>query len=69
MTMPQLQNCEHSPDGWCLSCVRELWNSRYMYMKQVERLEAKASHDSWGTNPDRSGGAFTQWEIDNANKW
>lgn len=24
MTMPYLMNCSHSPDGWCLSCVKEL---------------------------------------------
>ena len=21
MTMPHLENCEHSSDGWCLDCV------------------------------------------------
>jgi len=21
MTMPHLMNCEHTPNGWCLSCV------------------------------------------------
>ena len=25
MTMPHLMNCPHSEDGWCLSCVKELW--------------------------------------------
>lgn len=25
MTMPHLQNCSHSKDGWCLNCVKELW--------------------------------------------
>lgn len=24
MTMPHLQNCPHSPDGWCLECVGKL---------------------------------------------
>lgn len=27
MTMPHLQNCEHSPNGWCLDCVKKLWES------------------------------------------
>jgi hypothetical protein len=27
MTMPHLENCRHSPDGWCLDCVKELWDS------------------------------------------
>ncbi len=25
MTMPHLMNCPHSEEGWCLSCVKELW--------------------------------------------
>jgi len=25
MTMPHLMNCLHSEDGWCLDCVKELW--------------------------------------------
>ena len=25
MTMPHLMNCPHSEDGWCLNCVKELW--------------------------------------------
>lgn len=25
MTMPHLMNCQHSYDGWCLACVKELW--------------------------------------------
>lgn len=25
MTMPHLMNCPHSEDGWCLDCVKELW--------------------------------------------
>lgn len=28
MTMPHLMNCSHSPDGWCLECVKELWEER-----------------------------------------
>ncbi len=24
MTMPHLMNCPHSPDGWCLDCVKEM---------------------------------------------
>jgi len=26
MTMPHLMNCPHSEEGWCLSCVKELWD-------------------------------------------
>lgn len=38
-------------------------------LQDVEACCEKASYDSWKTNPDRSGGAFTQDEIDNANAW
>ena len=24
MTMPHLQNCDHSEDGWCLDCVKKM---------------------------------------------
>lgn len=34
-----------------------------------KRLKEKALEDSWKKNPDRSGGAFTQEEKDNASKW
>lgn len=26
MTMPHLMNCQHSPDGWCLDCVKEMYD-------------------------------------------
>jgi len=26
MTMPHLMNCGHSPDGWCLDCVKAIHN-------------------------------------------
>ena len=28
MTMPHLMNCLHSEDGWCLDCVKELWEEK-----------------------------------------
>jgi len=31
MTMPHLMNCSHSDNGWCLDCVKKLYDS-----KQVE---------------------------------
>jgi len=35
----------------------------------VESCIAKDVEQSWRDNPDRSGGQFTQEEIDNANRW
>lgn len=26
MTMPHLSNCQHSSDGWCLDCVKKLFD-------------------------------------------
>lgn len=28
MTMPHLMNCPHSGEGWCLDCVKELYDER-----------------------------------------
>jgi len=27
MTMPHLENCPHDSDGWCLDCVKELYDA------------------------------------------
>lgn len=41
----------------------------YEILKDVEKCLEKDVYDSWRENPDRSGGQFTQEEIDNANRW
>lgn len=28
MTMPHLMNCDHSADGWCLACVKRLYEEK-----------------------------------------
>jgi hypothetical protein len=38
-------------------------------LRDVESCVAKDVEQSWRENPDRSGGQFTQEEIDNANRW
>ncbi len=38
-------------------------------LQDVEVCCEKATEQSWRDNPDRSGGQFTQEEIDNASKW
>lgn len=39
----------------------------------IIRLQDELAHlkysQNWAENPDRSGGQFTQYDIDNANKW
>jgi hypothetical protein len=41
---------------------------RYI-LQDVESCVAKDVEQSWRDNPDRSGGQFTQEEIDNSNRW
>jgi hypothetical protein len=38
MTMPHLMNCVHSDDGWCLDCVKKLW-------ERADRLEASGESE------------------------
>ena len=38
-------------------------------LADVEKCVEKDVEQSWRDNPDRSGGQFTQDEIDNANRW
>ena len=38
-------------------------------LQDVEQCVKKESDDSWITNPDRSGGQFTEEEIKRGNEW
>jgi len=38
-------------------------------LQDVEVCCEKATADSWAINPDRTGGAFTQEEIDRSSNW
>jgi thiamine monophosphate synthase len=38
-------------------------------LQDVEVCCEKATADSWALNPDRSGGAFTDEEINRGNEW
>lgn len=38
-------------------------------LQDVEKCCKKATADSWALNPDRSGGAFTDEEINRSNEW
>lgn len=38
MTMPHLMNCPHSPDGWCLDCVKELWDEKDKLEKELNTM-------------------------------
>jgi hypothetical protein len=38
-------------------------------LQDVEQCCEKATADSWAVNPDRSGGAYTDEEINRADEW
>lgn len=37
--MPHLMNCEHADEGWCLGCVRELWDEKELAQTHVAALK------------------------------
>jgi len=44
MTMPELMNCPHSGDGWCLQCVRELSEGSN---RRISELEQQLKNWKW----------------------
>lgn len=38
MTMPHLMNCPHSPDSWCLTCVKELWEEKNSIEERLDKF-------------------------------
>lgn len=38
MTMPHLMNCPHSDTGWCLDCVKKLWERMNRYEITLEKI-------------------------------
>ena len=41
MTMPHLMNCSHSGDGWCLDCVKKLWEENDQARQRLENVRSK----------------------------
>ena len=41
MTMPHLMNCPHSDVGWCLGCVKELWEKHNGEIDKSNRASDK----------------------------
>jgi hypothetical protein len=56
MTMPHLMNCDHSEDGWCLECVRKLW-------EQKNPITAGPAVEGWSY---RLNGVFIGFDTDRA---
>ena len=44
-------------------------NELKVILFDVEKCCEKVTQDSWALNPDRSGGAFTDEEINRGNEW
>ena len=38
MTMPHYMNCSHSPDGWCLSCVSNEYETTSRVLEAAQEL-------------------------------
>lgn len=38
MTMPQMMNCQHQGEGWCLKCVEELAETANAFGAQNEQM-------------------------------
>jgi hypothetical protein len=39
MTMPNLMNCAHSEDGWCIPCVKMLYREKERYQNMLKERE------------------------------
>lgn len=54
--MPHLMNCSHSDSGWCLDCVKELYDSfSGMSVEKLDMIEWLINHAE-----------FTEWLTANA---
>jgi len=49
--------------------LRHLYEPLRKLEDDLRLAQDKLSAQSWQTNPDRSGGQFTQEEVDNSNTW
>lgn len=60
MTMPHLMNCQHSHDGWCLRCVKELHDAAEGTMHALKFLLTVVDNDITLNGPrDRGPGHAT----------
>lgn len=47
MTMPQLINCEHAPNGWCLDCVGKLYDKKTRAVSFLESCAKLGKCENW----------------------
>lgn len=48
MTMPHLMNCDHSSDGWCLACVKQMHDERERMRSVLEIIENNYEYSTQG---------------------
>ena len=58
---------EHSENEQQL--LRHLYAPLRKLEDELRQAKAQLTAQSWQTSPDRSGGQFTQEELDNSNTW
>lgn len=51
MTMPHLMNCPHADEGWCLECVRKLYETAARLRDQMLQIE-QVAHNPADLAPD-----------------
>ena len=57
-------------EAYIIRAKRQLVQDNIAELKKIlADVEACATEQSWRLNPDRSGGQFTQDEIDNHGRW
>jgi predicted nuclease with TOPRIM domain len=68
----QLMKCDDERSYLLENCQKrfkvEVDEARAELIAAIERLEHTSVADSWARNPDRSGGQFTQHEIDESKR-
>ncbi len=50
MTMPNLMNCSHDPEGWCLDCVKKLHEEKDKILETFKLLFEHAEATEWMTH-------------------
>lgn len=56
-------------NGYKDDCITKAIAEIKQLRASVKQLEAKSINDSWDRNPDRSGGQYTEEEINRSTEW
>lgn len=61
--MPHLMNCPHMDDGWCLSCVRELWEESEKRRECIKALLVRFDDFNSRFYPDGRDQIFEEYNL------